>query len=108
MIPLIAQHQHEITALCERYGVVRLELFGSAAKGTFNPETSDLDFVVAFADYGPGIAARFVDFADALEALVNRRVDLISEPSKRNPYFWTAVNECREIVYESAGSQASV
>lgn len=107
-IPLITDNQAAITALCERYGVSKLDLFGSGATGAFDPATSDLDFVVAFVDYGPGVSSRFIDFADALEALFDRRVDLISEPTKRNPYFWTAVNESRESVYESQGSKALV
>lgn len=108
MIADVVAKREEIAVLCERYGVSTLDLFGSAATGAFDPATSDLDFVVAFADYGPGIAGRFIDFADALEALFGRRVDLISEPTKRNPYFWAAVNECRETVYASAGSEAAV
>ena len=32
--------------LCERYGVEKLELFGSAARGEFDPTSSDLDFIV--------------------------------------------------------------
>jgi predicted nucleotidyltransferase len=108
MIPLVEQHRKEIAALCERYGVRKLDVFGSAATGTFNAERSDLDFIVDFSDYGPGIAGRFVDFADALEALFGRRVDVITEPTKRNPYFWVSVNERRETVYESAVREAAV
>ncbi len=48
MIPLIAQHRAEIEALCRRYGVRRLELFGSAVAGRDGPNESDLDFLVEF------------------------------------------------------------
>ena len=50
MIDLIAEHRAEIADLCRQYGVLRLDLFGSAATGAFNEETSDLDFVATFAD----------------------------------------------------------
>lgn len=46
MIPLVEQHQNVIVSLCERYGGSKLDVFGSAAKGTFGAETSDLDCVV--------------------------------------------------------------
>ncbi len=36
MLPLIEQHQHELEALCQRFFVVRLELFGSAVGGAFD------------------------------------------------------------------------
>ncbi len=44
MIEAVAQHRHEIAAICRKYGVRKLELFGSAANGTFDPAISDVDF----------------------------------------------------------------
>ena len=38
MIPLISQHTEELAELCRRHHVKRLEVFGSAAVGDFNPE----------------------------------------------------------------------
>ncbi len=49
-----------LPALCRRFGVRRLDLFGSAASGRFDPGRSDLDFVVSFADLLPPAA-----YADA-------------------------------------------
>ena len=48
MIAAVDQHREEISALCRRYGVRRLELFGSAATEVFDPPRSDLDFLVEF------------------------------------------------------------
>jgi predicted nucleotidyltransferase len=88
MIGLIAEHREEIKALCRRYGVLRLDLFGSAATGAFNAETSDLDFIATFSDTEkPGCADRYLGFAEVLEALFGRSVDLLTERSIRNPYF---------------------
>lgn len=101
VIPLVANNQAAIAALCQRYGVSKLDVFGSAATGAFDPATSDLDLVVTFADYGPGIAARFIDFADALEALVGRKVDLVFDSKMKNPYFRASVNETRQVVYQT-------
>ena len=64
-------------ALCRRFGVERLEVFGSAARGTdFDPASSDADFVVVFAPEGDSLT-RFLDFKEALEALLGRSVELI-------------------------------
>jgi predicted nucleotidyltransferase len=46
MISLITDNLDAIRALCRQYGIRRLDLFGSAATGAFDPDTSDLDFVV--------------------------------------------------------------
>lgn len=48
MTPFVAQRRAEIEALCRRYGVRRLELFGSTAAGQDRPGESDLDFLVEF------------------------------------------------------------
>jgi hypothetical protein len=48
MFELTARHSKQIAELCRRFGVQRLDRFGSAARGDFNPETSDLDFLVLF------------------------------------------------------------
>lgn len=56
---LVEQNLGAIRALCQKYGVLRLDLFGSAATGAFDPETSDLDFIATFADTEkPGYARR--------------------------------------------------
>ena len=51
MHPAIAQHRPGIAAICQRYGIRRLEVFGSAARADdFDPEHSDADFLfTAFA-----------------------------------------------------------
>lgn len=59
MIDLIIDNLPAIVALCEKHGVRKLEVFGSATSDRFDPETSDVDFVIDFLDYGPGIADRF-------------------------------------------------
>jgi predicted nucleotidyltransferase len=78
MHTLIAQHRAEIAELCRRYAVRRLEVFGSAARGTdFDPSRSDADFLVDFepeSDLSP--LRRFFGLAEDLESLLGRRVDL--------------------------------
>lgn len=54
MASILDLHLAEIPDLCRRYGVARLELFGSAAGDAFDPQRSDLDFLVEFdADQNP-------------------------------------------------------
>ena len=43
MIALVDENRDAMVALCERFRVRWLALFGSAATGTFGPATSDLD-----------------------------------------------------------------
>ena len=89
--------------LCKRYGVEKLELFGSAARGEFDPAHSDLNFIVQMkGQREPGCAARFCDFADALEVPYGRPVDLLTELMIKNPYFKAAIAQERTVVVETA------
>ena len=81
--------------------------FGSATTGKFNPQTSDLDFIVLFNDAGePGYARRYFDFAESLEQLFNRPVDLVTERSISNPFFRETVDRSRETLYEDRNEEA--
>ena len=77
MIADIELHREKLRELCRRFGVRRLEVFGSAAReADFDPARSDIDFLVEFAAQDDDFA-RFLDFKQALEALLARRVDLV-------------------------------
>ena len=54
-----------------------------------------------------GYADRVLGFADALEQLLGRRVDLITEESIRNPYFRREIDATRQPVYERAEQEAA-
>ena len=97
---LIEQHQAALAELCRRFGVDRLYVFGSAASGDLRP-SSDVDLVVSMADRLPTgtYADRFLDFAEAVESLLGRRVDLVSEEAIRNPFFRREVEATRQLVY---------
>jgi predicted nucleotidyltransferase len=105
---LIEQHREAIRALCQTYGVRRLDLFGSAATGAFDAATSDFDFVATFANTrSPGYADRYLGFAEALETLFGRSVDVITERSIRNPYFRQAVEASRQPIYDERDAPAA-
>ena len=83
--------------------MVRLEVFGSAARGTdFDPKTSDADFLVEFdpASELPPFHRHF-DLVEALRNALGRPVDLVEFGAIRNPYLRAAINRSREIVYAS-------
>ena len=75
----IAEKREALAALCRCYGVASLEVFGSAARGgDFDPERSDFDFLVAFEPRAdPPPLEQFLGFAEALEQLFARPVDLM-------------------------------
>lgn len=97
---LVATRLAEIAALCRASGVRRLDLVGSAARDDFDETRSDLDFVVALAP-DPQVSPldAYFSLKEALEALLDRRVDLISEGSVANPFVKAAMDRDRAPVY---------
>ena len=61
--------------LASEYGVKRIGLFGSYAKGTAT-ESSDIDLVVEFEH---PIGFRFIEFSEYLEAILGKRVDVLTD-----------------------------
>ncbi len=100
MHPLIAQNRAGISAICKRYSISRLDVFGSAARADdFNPASSDADFLVEFSpDAHPGLA-EFIGAKAELERLLGRGVDLVEPAAVRNPYVLASINRHRELVY---------
>jgi predicted nucleotidyltransferase len=102
MPPVIEQHRAQIEAACRKYQVTRLELFGSAARGDFRPDESDLDFFVEFEPLGwKGSFKRFMGLKLELEDLFDRPVDLVEPRAIVNPYFAEVANRHRALVYAS-------
>lgn len=100
MVRLVEEHLAEIAALCKKYGVKRLELFGSAARGDFDPAKSDVDFFVEFLSYDWHDAAdRWFGLQEDLEAILGVKADLTSLRTAKNPYFLEVANRHRVQLY---------
>jgi len=101
MIELIVDKRSAIEQLCRQFNVSRLEVFGSAVDGTFDPDRSDVDFLIEFhpgQDLGPWLAHYF-DFKASLEDLLGRKVDLVMPKAMKSPYFIQEVNRTRQLLY---------
>ena len=97
----IADKKEELAELCRYHGVARLEVFGSAARGTdFDPHSSDADFLVRFKRInGKASLEQYFDFAEALRQTLGRPIDLVESGAVRNPYLRAAIDKSRELVY---------
>jgi len=96
----IDARREEIARLCAQFGVRRRELFGSAARGAFDPASSDLDFLVEF-DAAAAMTPfeQYFGLKESLEQLFGRAVDLVMDGATRNPYFLRSLNESRRLLY---------
>ena len=96
----VASKQAELSHICKRFHVSRLELFGSGVTGHFDPKTSDLDFLVEFQNMDPvAYAEAYFGLLDALEALYGRSVDVVVRTAITNPYFRRKVEGEKALLY---------
>lgn len=100
MNSIIENNKTSIAKLCKENKVDKLYAFGSVLTDNFN-ENSDIDFVVSFNNQ-----IKLLDYADnyfnllfSFEDLFNKKIDLITEKSLKNPYFIKEVNETKQLVY---------
>lgn len=103
MLEFVSSKLPALEALCRTHSVKRLELFGSAACGDFDPARSDLDFVVEFFP-GPsrGLDDPYFRMLFNLEALFGRKIDLVMASAIRNPYFRASVESTKVPLYAAA------
>ena len=103
MNELIAKHRHQIGELCRKHSVRRLELFGSAARGEFNPAKSDLDFFVEFAvTESRGASDRYFGLLHGLEDLFSLRIDLVDRVAIRSKTFLEEAQLNLKPIYDVA------
>ena len=101
MAPVIERNLEAIVALCKRYGITRLDVFGSAARGTdFDDATSDADFFYDMDTSPISHVDDFFDFIEAMERLLGRSIDLVTiDQRDPNPYFLAVANRDRHTLY---------
>lgn len=81
--------------ICRRYGVARLDLFGSALHDDFRPD-SDVDLLYVFSP-DVHIGLKIHDLELELSDLFGRQVDLVSKRWLRSLYRDEVLAQSREL-----------
>jgi predicted nucleotidyltransferase len=91
----------KIAALCRKYGVKKLSLFGSAARGEMGPK-SDVDLMVEFDPASKTSLWDYPAMQDDFSALFDhRKVDIASPEILRNPYRRKTILPDLKTLYEA-------
>ena len=93
----------KIIALCKKYKVAKLWVFGSILTPRFNDE-SDVDFSVNFDSEtinreNLDWADIFFDFMHELEGLLGRRIDLVCDDAVTNKFFREELDSTKHLIY---------
>ena len=95
--------EQDISDFCQRWRITEFALFGSVLRDDFDAE-SDLAIRVAFAPDADWSLLDHVKMEQELEALLGRRVDLLSRRSVERSRNWLrrrAILDTAEVVYAS-------
>lgn len=97
---LITDNLQKIIALCKKYRVKSLYVFGSILTPRFN-DKSDVDFSATFHyEEDPLVAGENrIQFYIGLQDLMKRKIDLVDEDCIRNPYFKEELEETKQLIY---------
>jgi len=98
MMTLEPSSVERLEALCRRWKVRELSLFGSQARDDAGPD-SDVDLLV---DFEPDADWSLLDMArlhDELEEVFGRRIDLIRERNVANPYRLASIRRDKKLLY---------
>ncbi|MDP1748900.1 MAG: nucleotidyltransferase family protein [Reyranella sp.] len=98
MAEFVAPPPDKLDALCRRWKIAKLTLFGSQARGDARPD-SDVDLLV---EYAPDADWSLFDVArlrDEMAELFGRPVDLVRERNITNPYRLATIRRDRCLLY---------
>lgn len=106
---LIKERYNEFVNLCIEHNVDKIYAFGSSITDHFDPKNSDIDIIVKInieepADRGEALLSLW----DNLELLFNRKVDLLTEDSIRNPYLKSNIDRTKKLIYDREGEKIFV
>jgi len=95
--------EEKLEKFCSKWGITSLELFGSALREDFSEGNSDLDFLFSYnKDLKIPRLFDMVDMKEELEAICQRKVDLISRKgieSSRNKLRKKEILDSARVIY---------
>jgi len=93
--------KRKLEALCRKYRIRRLSVFGSAARGEARPN-SDVDLLVEFQPEAAPSLWDFPEMQKAFSALFGgRRVDLVPPEALANPYRRKSILRDLKVLYDA-------
>jgi predicted nucleotidyltransferase len=100
VVDVLDSKREAIAHLCVRYGVSRLEVFGSALRDDFRPGESDVDLLV---ELGPMESYARVDayygMLDELQKLLGAEVDLMMVGAVKNRFIAAEIERTKRVLY---------
>ena len=95
MVYTINEIKYIVIPIAKTYGIARISLFGSYAKGNAT-STSDIDFII---DKGDLVGIKYFSLLEDLENALNCKIDLITTGFS-NKEFLSKIKKDEVLLYE--------
>ena len=100
MVAPLENKREAIAALCRKYGVVRMDVFGSAIRDDYRMGESDVDLLADFGDQDPfRLVDAYFGLLDELRTLLGTNVDLVMSDAIKNRYIRAEVERTKQVLY---------
>lgn len=99
----------DFTTLCKLYNVKNLYAFGSATTEQFDEISSDIDLLIEIEENDPlERGEKLLAIWDKLEEFFQRKVDLLTQSSLKNPVLRRSIDATKILIYDGEKQEASL
>lgn len=100
MLSTLEEKREQISRACDRHGVARLHVFGSALGDSFEPGSSDVDLLVRLGPMEPyDRVDAYFGLLDELREILGAEIDLVMEDAVKNPYIARDIERTKQVLY---------
>ena len=99
----------EFADLCISHKIKYLYAFGSSVTDSFNSQKSDIDLLVEIETHDPiERGEKLIDLWDKFELFFDRKVDLVTYSSIKNPILKNNIKKTRVLIYDGKGQEVFI
>ena len=104
----IESNSNEFLSLCKSHDVKTLHAFGSSTNDKFNDDSSDIDLLVELDTKDPiKRGENLIDLWDKFEKIFQRKVDLLTNSSIKNPILRKNIDSSKILIYDGKERKVS-
>ncbi len=105
----ISKRLNEFISLCQTHKVKYLYAFGSSVSDRFDADKSDINLLVEIETTDPlERGEKLISLWDNFEVFFQRKVDLLTNSSIRNPYLRKSIDSSKIMIYDKTGHKVLV
>lgn len=91
----------DFLSICKSHNVKNLYAFGSSITDKFNEQTSDIDLLIEIDNDDPiERGESLMSIWDKFELLFQRKVDLLTDTSIKNPILRKSIDATKVLIYD--------